>query len=331
MTYQQIPFLAERICGICGFVHNVCYTQAVEKAAGIDPPERAKYIRSIVLEVERLHSHLLWIGVAAHLLGYDAGFMHAWRIRELIMYLAEVLTGSRKTYGINLVGGVRKDIDDSKKKTALETLDIVEKSFKKLVETLTSVPQVLHRLKGTGVLPREDARKLSVVGPVARASGLDRDVRRDLPYAAYDRVEFEVPVYDEGDNLARFKVRADEVFESIKILRQLLRDIPPGKIMLEEFEIPENRVAVSLVEAPRGEDVHLIITGRGRPYRWKVRSPTYNNIPALKVMLRGESLADAPITIASIDPCFSCTDRVYVISNGVRRKLEFAGVLKSGG
>ena len=324
-TYQQVNFLAERICGICGFEHSVCYAQAIEKAAGIDPPDRAKYIRSIVLEIERIHSHLLWIGVAAHVLGYDTGFMHTWRIRELVMYIAELLTGSRKTYGINLIGGVRKDIDDSKKQKVLETLDLVEKSVKKLIDTMTSVPELIKRLKGTGILPKEDARKLSVVGPTARGSGLDRDIRRDLPYAAYDRVEFDVPVYDDGDNLARFLVRVDEVFESIKIIRQLLKDIPKGEIMLEEFDIPEYKIGVSVVEAPRGEDVHLVITGRGKPYRWKVRAPTYNNIPALKVMLNGESLADAPLTIASIDPCFSCTDRIYVVKDGVRMKLVIKG------
>lgn len=320
-TYQQVNFLAERICGICGFEHSVCYAQAVEKAAGIEPPERAKYIRSIVLEIERIHSHLLWIGVAAHVLGYDTGFMHTWRIRELIMYVAELLTGSRKTYGINLIGGVRKDIDESKKRKVLETLDLIEKDFKKLINTMTSVPELIKRLKGSGVLPKEDARKLSVVGPVARASGLDRDVRRDLPYAAYDQVEFNVPIYDEGDNLSRFLVRVDEVYESIRIIRQLLHDLPQGNILLEEFEIPEYKIGISIVEAPRGEDVHFVITGRGKPYRWRVRAPTYNNIPALKIMLNGESLADAPLTIASIDPCFSCTDRIYIVRNGVKTKL----------
>ncbi len=323
MTYQQVNFLAERICGICGFEHAVCYSQAVEKAAGIYVPERALYIRSIILEIERIHSHLLWIGVAAHLLGYDTGFMHTWRIREHVMVLSEMLTGSRKTYGINMIGGVRRDINESKVRKTLEMLDIVEKEFRRLVDTMVSVPQVRKRLSGTGVLPREDARKLSVVGPTARGSGLDRDVRRDLPYAAYDRVSFHVPVYDSGDNLARFLVRVEEVYESISMVRQLLRDLPRGPILNDEFTIPVNRVGVSVVEAPRGEDVHFVITGRGKPYRWRVRAPTYNNIPALKVMLKGENLADAPITIASIDPCFSCTDRVLVVySNGSRKWLR---------
>ncbi len=320
MTYQQVNFLAERICGICGFEHAVCYSQAVEKAAGIDVPERALYIRSIVLEIERIHSHLLWIGVAAHLLGYDTGFMHTWRIREHVMVAAEMLTGSRKTYGINMVGGVRRDVSGEKIGRTLDMLRIIEREFQELVDTMVSVPQVKKRLSGTGVLSREDARKLSVVGPTARGSGLDRDVRRDLPYAAYRDVSFNVPVYDSGDNLARFLVRVEEVFESIGMVRQLLENIPKGPIMVEEFIIPENRVAVSVVEAPRGEDVHFIITGHGRPYRWKVRAPTYNNIPALRVMLEGESLADAPITIASIDPCFSCTDRLLIIRSDGSRK-----------
>lgn len=315
MNYQQVNFLAERICGICGFEHSTCYALAVEKAAKLNVPERAQFIRSIVLEVERIHSHLLWLGVALHLVGYDAGFMHIWRIREKVMQLAELLTGSRKTYGINLVGGVRKDISEDKKQKTLEVLRELEGEFKKLVEVALSVPQVRKRLTGTGVLTREDARKLSVEGPVARASGINRDARRDLPYAAYKYAHFRVPVYTEGDNLARTLVRIDEVFESISIVEQLLDKIPPGPIMLENFEIPEGRVGIQVVEAPRGGDIHFVVTGKGRPYRWRVRAPTYSNIPALKYMLKDQPLADAPITIASIDPCFSCTDRLIVIKS----------------
>lgn len=313
MNYQQVNFLAERICGICGFEHSTCYALAVEKAAGLEVPERAQYIRSIVLEVERVHSHLLWLGVAFHVVGYDAGFMHMWRVRERVMYLAELLTGSRKTYGINLVGGVRKDIDGEKAKKVLEGITELEREFKKLVDVAVSVPQVRRRLTGTGVLPKEDALKLSVEGPVARASGVDKDARRDLPYAAYKDVSFKVPVYTEGDNMARALVRVDETLESLSMIAQLLDKIPGGPIMLDKFEIPPGRIGVQVVEAPRGGDIHYIVTGEGRPYRWRVRAPTYSNIPALRVMLRDQPLADAPLTIASIDPCFSCTDRILVI------------------
>ena len=323
MTYQQVNFLAERICGICGFEHSVCYALAVEKAAKLDVPERAQYIRSIILEVERIHSHLLWLGVAFHVVGYDTGFMHTWRIREKVMYLAELLTGSRKTYGINLIGGVRKDINEEKKQRALETLKELEREFKSLLEVALSVPQVKKRLTGTGVLPREYAVRLSVEGPVARASGVNKDARRDLPYAAYKYASFRVPVYTEGDNMARALVRVDEIFESISIVEQLLDKLPRGPILLEEYEIPEGKIGVQVVEAPRGGDIHFVMTGHGKPYRWRVRAPTYSNIPALKVMLKDQPLADAPLTIASIDPCFSCTDRVLVIrENGKREWLK---------
>ncbi len=323
MTYQQVNFLAERICGICGFEHSTCYALAVEKAAKLDVPERAQYIRSIILEVERIHSHLLWLGVAFHVVGYDAGFMHMWRIREKIMYLAELLTGSRKTYGINLIGGVRKDINEDKKQKTLETLRELEKEFRELIEIAINVPQVKKRLSGTGLLPKEDAVKFSVEGPVARASGVNKDARRDQPYAAYKYTSFKVPVYTEGDNMARALVRINEIFESISIIEQLLDKIPRGPIMLEDFDIPEGKIGVQVVEAPRGGDVHFVITGHGKPYRWRVRAPTYNNIPALKIMLKDQPLADAPLTIASIDPCFSCTDRILVIrENGKREWLR---------
>jgi len=326
-TYKQVPFLAERICGICGFVHSTCYVMAVEKAAGIEVPERAEFIRSIVLEVERLHSHLLWLGVAAHLLGYDAGFMHAWRIRERVMVLAEHLTGSRKTYGINLIGGVRKDIEVDKIDKTMKTVASIKEEFGKLVEAMLSVPQIKSRASKTGVLSRSEARALSVVGPVARASGLYRDIRKDYPYLAYRRVSFKVPLYTEGDNLARLLVRVDEVFESLEIIKQLVDSLPGGGISVEEYEIPAGRKAVAAVEAPRGEDVHFIITDVGRPYRWRVRAPTYQNIPALRAMLRGAPLADAPLTIASIDPCFSCTDRVvvYDVGSGKRSSMRIIG------
>jgi Ni,Fe-hydrogenase III large subunit/Ni,Fe-hydrogenase III component G len=324
MTYEDVFYLAERICGICGFVHSSCYAQAIERAAGIEIPERAEYLRSLLLEVERLHSHLLWLGVVAHLLGYDAGFMHAWRIREKVMVAAEILTGSRKTYGINTIGGVRFDVDRDRLAKALSNLGTVKEDFTKFLKILLSVPQIKLRASGTGVLSRSEARALSVVGPVARASGLYRDIRKDYPYLAYREVSFKVPLYTEGDNLARVLVRVEEVLESIEIIKQLVDKLPGGPTKEKPREIPPLRRAVAAIEAPRGEDVHFIITGIRRPYRWRVRAPTYQNIPALRAMLRGAPLADAPLTIASIDPCFSCTDRVILCdrSSGRCRRVD---------
>ncbi|PUA31839.1 MAG: hydrogenase 3 large subunit [Zestosphaera tikiterensis] len=328
MGYDQIPFLAERICGICGFVHSVSYTQAVEEALNIEVPEKTQYIRTIILELERIHSHLLWLGIAAHLLGYDTGFMYAWRIREKVMVLSELLTGSRKTYGINLVGGVRKDINKEKIEKTKQTLKEVWKDYKGFAEVLLNVPQVRRRLSGTGVLPGGEARAYSLVGPTARGSGLSRDVRKDYTYGAYHFVSFSIPTYSEGDNLARTLVRIDEVYESINIIEQLLDTIPSGsEIKVNSWEPQPMKLGLGNVEAPRGEVIHLVITGMYGPYRWRVRSPTYQNLQAVPTMLRGVDLADAPITIASIDPCFSCTDRAIKI-NIKTGKIERVPLIK---
>jgi len=325
MTYDQIPFIAERICGICGYTHSCCYCQALEEAAGIEVPERALYIRTILLELERIHSHLLLIGVAMHLLGYDTGFMHLWRIREAVMDLCEDLTGNRKTYGMNLPGGVRRDIDEKRVEAVKRVLDKLEEDYKRVISVVAGLREIRERTVEIGVLDKENARKISVVGPVARASGLDRDVRRDHPYAAYDDLEFKVPVYSEGDVWARVMVRVEEVFESISIVRQALDKMPKGEIIVKPKAIPSGKYGMSATEAPRGEDVHFLITGKGnRVYRWKVRAPTYNNLPAVPYMLRGYKLADAPIIIASIDPCFSCTDRLVVVDVKSGRKRVFS-------
>ncbi len=314
LTYNQIPFIAERICGICGFTHSTCYCQAIESACKIDIPERAEYIRTIMLELERIHSHLLWLGVALHILGFDTGFMYCWRIREPIMDLCELISGNRKTYGLNLIGGVRRDIDKDKSNRVIKHLKELRREFKEFTDSLPSIREVIARIENVGILDRNTARKLSVVGPTARGSGLDRDVRRDHPYAAYKRISFKVPVYSEGDVYARLMVRVEEIFESINIIEHALDSIPEGSIIAENIEFIPKVYGLSATEAPRGENIHFLITGiENRIYRWKVRAPTYNNLPSVPYMLKGENVADAPIIIASIDPCFSCTDRVTIV------------------
>ncbi len=334
MTINQVPFLAERICGICGYTHACAYCQAVEAATRIEVPERALYIRSILLEIERIHSHLLWFGVAFHLLGFDTGFMVMWRIREEVMRVAEALTGNRKTYGMNLVGGVRRDIDEGKASLVLRMLESVEGEFRRFCDSVLSMREVVERVKEVGVLTREDARRLGAVGPHARASGLGIDVRVDHPYAAYRFVDVNVAVRDSCDVLARILVRYDEVIESIRLIRELLKNMPKGELMAEYGDLPPLRVGLGATEAPRGEDVHLVITGRGNKlYRWRPRAPSYVNLATVPTMLEGERLANAPIIIASIDPCFSCTDHVVVVDlrTGVRRRMNlFRNALTRG-
>ncbi len=314
LTYNQIPFIAERICGICGFTHATSYVQAVESLAGIDIPDRARYIRSLMLEIERIESHLLWIGIACHILGFDTGFMLSWKIREHIMHLAEVLTGNRKTYGMDIVGGVRRDVLGDRLGKARDSVKKIRYEYRELYNMLINNSILVKRTRGVGVLPRNKAISYGVVGPVARATGLDIDVRRDHSYAAYKELSFDVPVYSEGDVLAITLVRLDEVFESLDLIEQILDALPGGPLAVDVKDIPENKEAVGVVEAPRGEDIHYVRSGLyNKIQRWRVRAPSYANIPPVKEMLIGYRLADAPIIYASVDPCLACTERYLVI------------------
>ena len=315
LTYNQIPFVAERICGICGFIHSSCYCEAAEEAAGIEAPRRAQYIRSIMLEIERVHSHLLWLGIAGHILGFDTVLMQAWRIREPIMWLCEQITGNRKTYGMNLVGGVRRDIPADIHPKILDVLAKIEAESLAVADAIKGDTTLLMRLQGVGMLPEAEARRLCVVGPTARGSNVDIDARVDHPYAAYDELVPKVIVYDGCDNLARVLVRLDELFEAIRLVREGLKQMPDGPIMVDfAEEIPAGRQGMRTIEAPRGEAIHYLITGENnRPDRWRVRAPTYQNLQALPFMIKDETIADVPITLGSMDPCFSCTERVETV------------------
>ena len=323
LTYNSIPYLAERICGICGFIHSTCYCQAVEKAAGIDVPRRARYIRTIMLELERIHSHLLWLGIAGHIIGFDTVLMQTWRIREPVMWLCEEISGNRKTYGMNTVGGLRRDLPNQIKPKLLETLASVEKESVAVRNAIIGDTTLHARTRGVGLLSNEWAKRICTVGPPARATGVAIDARLDHPYAAYDELPPQIATQTAGDTWARVVVRVTELLESIRLVREALSVIPDGPICAEiEDEIPAGRVGVSVVEAPRGEAVHFVLTGGdNRPYRWRVRAPTYPNLQAMPAMVANANIADVPITLGSLDPCFSCTERLETVdrrTNSVR-------------
>jgi len=315
LTYNEIPHLAERICGICGFIHSTCYCQAVEKAAGIEVPARARYIRTLMLELERIHSHLLWLGIAGHIVGFDTVLMQTWRIREPVMWICEEISGNRKTYGMNTVGGLRRDFPSHLKSKVLEILADVEKESRAVREAIAGDTTLLARTQGVGVLTRDWATKICAVGPPARASGVPIDARLDHPYAAYGELPPRIATQEAGDNWARVLVRIDELLESIRLVRAALAALPAGPICAEiKGDIPPGRVGVSVVEAPRGEAVHFVLTGGdNRPYRWRVRAPTYPNLQALAAMIQNQTIADVPITLGSLDPCFSCTERLETV------------------
>jgi len=315
LTYNQICFIAERICGICGFIHSTCYCEAVERAAGIEVPLRAHYIRTIMLELERIHSHLLWLGIAVHIIGFDTLLMQSWRIREPVMWLCEKISGNRKTYGMNLIGGVRRDIPSDIHDEIIRVIEKIGRETVKVIDAVVGDTSLHARLKNVGILTEDVARSVCTVGPTVRGSNIAIDSRVDHPYAAYDKIDFEVAVEDGCDIWARTLVRLKETIEAVKIIKECLLEMPDGPIMGQVMEeIPAGREAICCVEAPRGEAIHYVLTGQdNRPYRWKVRAPTYANLQCVPYIIKGQRIADVPIIIGSLDPCYSCTERMAVV------------------
>ena len=333
-TYIQDIYLIERICGICSHTHATCFVQAVEEIAGLEVPKRALYLRTLIGELERVHSHLLWLGVAGHEIGFDTLLMYTWRDREIVMDILAALTGNRVNYGMNTLGGVRRDITPEQAREVLKAIDKLEEQTKYYIELALGEATLAARLSGVGVLSREDCVKLGAVGPTARASGVDRDVRRDDPYAAYAEISFNVITDNHNDVFGRTVVRLKELMESYGIVRQLLKNLPDGPIAIKApRKIPAGE-AVSRYEAPRGEDVHYVkANGTEKPERVKVRAPTLANIQAVKKMLENRYLADMPIVIAAIDPCFSCTDRMINVRDAEsknNRLMEWETLRRQG-
>lgn len=315
LQFDQVPYLVSRVCGICSASHPLAYVQAVEEIAGVKPPERALYVRTIINELERIHSHLLWVGLAGHFIGYDTVFMWAWKYREPVLDLLEEISGNRNQYGNVRVGGCREDIPDETIPKILKELDKVEKKTEMLTKAVLDDPVLHARLKGVGILKKEDAIKYAVTGPTARGSGIAIDVRRDDPYAAYGELDWNVITQPQGDVFAKAVVRLLETFESIKIVREALKKLPKGPIALEVKQIPPGE-GCGHVEAPRGETFHYVRSdGGNRPVRHKIRAPSYVNVPSFKASCIGQDIADVTITLAAVDPCYSCTERLAVIDS----------------
>jgi len=310
-NYIQVIALMERVCGICSNVHTLTLCQAMEQLTNLNPPPRAKYIRTIVAELERLHSHVLWAGIAAKLMGFKTMFMTCFELREKVMDILQAISGNRVNYAMNCIGGVNRNIADPA--AILVMVEALEKEMvKKVIPIFTTSSTARSRCAGVGVLTMEKAISCGVVGPTARASGLPQDMRRAAPYAAYAELDFDVPVQPEGDVRARLLVRALEIMESCKILRQALAKIPPGEVQAGDGKFNfTTGTATSRIEGPRGEVIYSVSWKQGSrtPARVHVRTPTFANMPSVRWMMQGARLADTPLIQASIDPCYSCTDR----------------------
>jgi len=309
-NYIQDLVLVERVCGICSNVHAMTFCMAVERIAGIELPARARYIRTIVAELERLHSHLLWAGIGSEDIGFRTLFMEIYNLREQVMDVLEALSGNRVNYGMMAFGGVNRDIADPA--AILAAVKAIRTALEKVVIPIfTTDATVKARTVGIGVLTPADTVAYGVVGPAARASGLDSDVRKDFPYAAYAELGFQSVVQPAGDVQARLVVRALEMLESVRLIEAALMNIPTGAIRIDDpFPIIPPGEAIARLEAPRGEVIYYVRSdGSDTPERVKIRTPSFVNIPAIPAMVRGQFLADLPLIQASIDPCCSCTDR----------------------
>jgi ech hydrogenase subunit E len=313
-NWIQNLYLFERICGICSHTHAYAYSLGVEQLAGVEVPLRAQVIRELVAGLERIHSHLLWLGVSAHEAGFDTLFMYTWRDREIVMDLLEGLTGNRVNYSANVLGGVKIDIDAEQAKAIKEGMRFLEKRLQHYLEVVSTDAAFLQRTRGVGVTSYEDAELLGIVGPTARASGLTRDIRVEAPYGSYTHFPVSVVTEKAGDLEAKFIVRIREMLVSCNTIPAIIDNLPAGELAVKmPRRIPAGE-AISRIEAPRGEVFYYIKSNGGdKPARVKVRTPSMCNFASVAHLVVGSQLADVPMILAGIDPCFSCNDRMVTL------------------
>ncbi len=315
-TWVQDLYLMERVCGICSHVHAMAFAIGVEQLAKVQAPPRAQAIRVLIAELERIHSHLLWLGVAAHEGGFDTLFMYSWRDRETVMDLLETISGNRVNYSANVIGGVKIDINDAQKDALHKGMDFLEERTRHYFKVVTEDETFLGRTRNVGKMSFEQAEFLGAIGPTGRASGLQRDVRVDSPYAGYPQFPAKVVTATAGDLEARFVVRIEELYESYRLVREIIDNLPAGELAARvPRRIPEGET-ISRVEAPRGELLYFLKSnGSDKPDRVKVRTPSLCNWASVLVTAVGHKLADMPMILAGIDPCFSCNDRVVTVTD----------------
>lgn len=306
--FEQMLYVCERVCGICSTIHGLCYCQCLEGLLNVEVPRRAKFLRVVWSELHRMHSHFLWLGLAADAVGFESLFMQAMRLRETVMDIMEATTGNRVIISVNVLGGVRRDLDSGERRWILDQLDTLESEYIPMARIFSQEATIRCRTEGIGVLTREQALELGAVGPVARGSGIAEDMRLTR-YAAFNELSIEPVVEKDGDSLARMKVRVREILQSMNLIREALSKMPDGEVRTKVTGRPEGEI-VGRVEQPRGELLYYILAQGGKNLtRLRIKTPTFSNIPPLLAMLPGLDLAQVPVVVLSIDPCMSCTER----------------------
>jgi energy-converting hydrogenase B subunit N len=313
LPVQKANALTEKICGICSNSHiwNSCRT--AEIGLGIEIPERAEYIRVIMGELERLHSHFLYLAHGCEVLSHETFSMRVFYLRELSMELLAMIGGNRVQYGCSVLGGVRPrcELDDAKILRIKEDMDKIEEGLTDFANRFTSDPIVMSRIEGIGVLPQKQAIELAVTGPTLRATGVARDLRTTM--FEYDNFDFNVITQPDGDVKSNLLMRALESFESIRIIRQALANIPEGKLVNRDWEMVDTDITESYIEVPRGTLYHSYALESGRVRHCIIRTPSMANIGAMQYACIGDQLTDAQLCIVQCDPCFTCTDRAIEI------------------
>ena len=313
LPVEKANSLTEKICGICSNIHLWNSVLVAEKALEIEVPERALYIRIIMAELERIHSHMLYLAHGNEVLGHETFAMRIFYIRETIMELLRMIGGNRVHYGVPIIGGIRPraELDQIRIQKIKDGMDFVEEKITYFADRFISDPMIMSRIIGVGILKKEDAIRLSVTGPTLRATGIAIDIRQDM--SEYDPFEFDVITQDDGDVKSNLLVRVFEILESIKIIRQAITNLPEGKITNRSWEMYDSPITKSYVEAPRGKLYHSYALEDGRVRHSIVRTPSITNIGAMQHACIGHHITDAQLAIVQCNPCFTCTDRAIRI------------------
>ena len=323
LPVEKANSLTEKICGICSHIHiwNSCLV--AEKGLEIEVPPRAEYIRLIMSELERLHSHMLYLAHGNEVLGHETFSMRLFYIRETVMELLRLIGGNRVQYGVPVIGGIRPraDLNEMRIQKIKEGMDLIEEKITEFADRFTRDPMIMSRITGVAALSKEDALRLAATGPTLRSTGVEVDLRKDMKQ--YEPFEFDVITQDDGDVKSNLLVRVLEIFESIKIIRQAIKGLPEGKITNRSWEMHDTDIIKSYIEAPRGKLYHSYRLEDGRLRNSIIRTPSITNINAMEQACIGTHITDAQLAIVQCDPCFTCTDRAIQIVDHPLKKNKF--------
>jgi len=305
--YKQLPSVVARVCGLCAITHSLAYTTAAEQLIGLEVNQKIKYLRMLMVELDRIHSHMLCLAHTAENAGFEALFMQIMADREIVMDLQEKISGNRVQFDFVCIGGVNRDINSETSNAILEGLKKLEPKIEELFDLFQNNWSLSLKYKGIGTLSLEDAQAYNALGPLARATGLRADVRNESKHLPYNEIGYNIILENTGDVYGRNRVRLREIVNSIQMVRNILDGIPEGDIMEKVKGKPEGE-SIMRLEAPRGELFYYIKGNKTATLeRVRIKTPTFSGLPAMKKIFKGEEYADVPAILASFDPCMSCT------------------------